>query len=185
MSGTIILLISLIGALLSLQSITATVRATSNSFHAEIDCFAVTLILDNNKEKSGQKRKFKKNKKRRHRLSALLCLPPSLNFLLTRSKISINSIEVPTRTTAPHEFFTRFSLLHSAASLIISFLFSKSKEVTITDGALNFSQKAAFPFAFSIDFTMVFTLYNLILFGLIFLFESIKRRIKNARKQNE
>ena len=171
--------------MLFIQNVTATVTTSIDRFHAEIDYSVVKLILDNSKQKDGQKKKYKKDKGVKDRLSALLSLPASLNFLLARSKITINSLTVPTKASSPHEFFTRFSLVRSAASLMLSLLFFRAKELTVADGALNFSQDSPFSSAFSIDFTMVCTLYNLILFGFYFLFESIKRRIKNARKQNE
>ncbi len=185
MSGIIIFILFLLCALLFLQNVTATVTTSNDRLHAEIDYSAIKLILDNSKEKKEQKKKFKKDKRGKDKLTALLSLPASLNFLLSHSKVTINSLTVTTSANSPHEFFTRFALLHSAASIMLSFLFSKAKELTIADGALSFSQDRPFSSAFSIDFTMVCTLYNLILFGFFFLFESIKRRIKNARKQNE
>ena len=182
MTGIIILLFFTLFTLIFIQNVTAVITASSNRFHAEIDYSIVTLILNNSNTKSKEKRKHKKAKQR---LTSMLSLPASLNFLLARSKITINSLTAPMAASDPHEFFTRYSLLCSAASLIFSLLLSKAKEFTVTDEALNFSKERPLSHAFSINFTIVFTLYNLILFGLIFLFESIKRRIKNARKQNE
>ena len=182
MSGIIILIILILLTLLFLQSVTARISASGDYFHAEIDCSAIKIILDNSKEKKKEKKKAKRKK---HMLKAVLSLPPSFNFLLSRTRVTVNSLTVPTRAGTPHEFFARFSLFYSLISLIISLLINGAKELTVSDGALTFSRDLSRANAFSVDFTMVCTLYNLILFGLFFLFEAIKRRIKNARKQNE
>jgi hypothetical protein len=169
----------LIVLFLVIQAVTVRITYTDEAIiNIDVNLLALTLY-------PSRKREGKKSKRKtgiRSKFIKAAAIKKGLEFLFSRSRVTVHEINIPERSIDPAKIAIRSQSISSLVLIFLTYLSLKSEALVSEDNSFVYLNNSDFKKAPLIDLTLVSTLYNTIIAFLIILFEIKKRKRKEVQR---
>ena len=172
-------LLILIVLFLVIQAVTVRITYTDEAIiNIDVNLLALTLYPNRNREGKKSKRKTGI----RSKFNKAAAIKKGLEFLFSRSRVTVHEINIPERSIDPAKIAIRSQSISSLVLIFLTYLSLKSEALVSEDNSFVYLNNSDFKKAPLIDQTLVSTLYNTIIAFLIILFEIKKRKRKEVQR---